>query len=436
MTPQRLLIQADAARPWPLPAGFANCLVTSPPYWGARSYKAKPQRFREIVYTLTLGADHHTPPWTGQLGHEKDWRDYVGHLVQVIRQAERVMRPDGVVWINIGDNHHTSGSRALVPAFLASALAMDGWLVRMENIWYKPSPSPEPRKGWHWTPHMVKVKDAEYDWRDGVRNRQGVLGEEAPHHQGGGHAGMRRATRDKSAKYAPCPGCSKCDGNDGLILKKHSWRHTAAHEYVLMLTRQMGYWSDHAVAKGASVGQSLPDRNPLSVFAVETAKYGGGHFAVFPEDLIAPLIQATCPRLVCPRCGEPYAPVIMPTNTEPENDEAFLKDMAEQEGIDRNMASLYRKHTVSESARLTSYRPTCKCPLFLNPRPGWVIDPFCGSGTSGVVSAKLGLNFVGLDLSTQYLDEEARLNVLGQASRKAYEGLPLLDLLNQKNQEE
>ncbi len=57
-----------------------QCCVTSPPYWGLRDYGH---------------AD--------QLGLEATPEAYVERLVGIMREVRRVLRPDGVLWLNIGD---------------------------------------------------------------------------------------------------------------------------------------------------------------------------------------------------------------------------------------------------------------------------------------------------------------------------------------------
>lgn len=69
-----------------LPAASVQCCVTSPPYWGLRHY----------------GVD-------GQLGLEPTHDAYVAALVAVFREVRRVLRPDGVCWLNLGDSYSGSG---------------------------------------------------------------------------------------------------------------------------------------------------------------------------------------------------------------------------------------------------------------------------------------------------------------------------------------
>ncbi len=160
-----------------LPDQSVQCCVTSPPYFGLRDY----------------GVD-------GQIGLESTPETYVENLVLVFREVKRVLRDDGVLFLNIGDSYAGSGrggyaggsstlqgsaigqdqsriakgsqkraglhetarangcvGRAWVPPpeglkqkdlmgipwLVAFALRADGWYLRSEIIWAKRSPMPE-----------------------------------------------------------------------------------------------------------------------------------------------------------------------------------------------------------------------------------------------------------------------------------------------------
>ena len=132
-----------------------QCVVTSPPYYGLRDY----------------GCD-------GQIGLEDSPEFYVDKLVAVFRGVKRVLRDDGVVWLNLGDsyyNYRPGGTSQVkqtlanndgavventskrnsrfdgikekdligIPWMVAFALRADGWYLRSEIIWHKPNPMPE-----------------------------------------------------------------------------------------------------------------------------------------------------------------------------------------------------------------------------------------------------------------------------------------------------
>ena len=99
------LYHGDAARTVRLlPADSVDCVVTSPPYWGLRDYRVP-----------------------GQYGTESTVDDYVVSLVTVFAAIVRVVRPAGVVWLNLGDtyggswgNYVAPGSRAPTASVRAS----------------------------------------------------------------------------------------------------------------------------------------------------------------------------------------------------------------------------------------------------------------------------------------------------------------------------
>lgn len=235
-----------------LPDGSMHCVVTSPPYFGLRDYGV-----------------------AGQIGLEPSPDEYVAVLVDVFREVRRVLRPDGTVWLNLGDSYTTGTSTAPrssdpkavsavsagirrigtpnglkpkdligIPWRVAFALQADGWWLRQDIIWSKPNPMPE------------SVTD----------------------------------------------------------------RCTKAHEYLFLLSRSERYWFDaaaiqepfaysgdvrmktaYAVETGKSVGSEYKapvnqeGRNKRSVWTVASEPFPSAHFATYPPALIEPCILAGCP---------------------------------------------------------------------------------------------------------------------------------------------
>lgn len=129
-----------------LPDGSVNCCVTSPPYYGLRDYGV-----------------------AGQIGLEQTPDAYVAELVAVFREVKRVLRDDGVLFLNLGDSYAANrgyqveqtkggpkhgpaqavsgrGQRAEdyglkpkdlvgIPWRVAFALQADGWWLRQDIIW-------------------------------------------------------------------------------------------------------------------------------------------------------------------------------------------------------------------------------------------------------------------------------------------------------------
>jgi hypothetical protein len=188
-------------------AESAHCVVTSPPYWGLRDY----------------GVD-------GQLGLESTLEEYIATMVGVFREVRRVSRPDGTLWLNMGDGYAGGGrggnpeDRSRIQASnlgsmvapsaipenlkpkdllgmpwrLALALQADGWWLRCDIIWHKPNPMPEsctdrPTKAHEYLFLLTKAPsyfyDAEAIREDGPTYTRRAGGYKQHHEQGASRFG-------------------------------------------------------------------------------------------------------------------------------------------------------------------------------------------------------------------------------------------------------
>ena len=422
------LYQSDA-RSIPLADQSVHCVVTSPPYFGLRIYADNDDRGSGLEATV---------------------EDYIGNLVDVFREVRRVLRDDGVAWLNLGDSYagsgkgqhadgthasrhgekqHTSqgtlsgglstdydldaGNRLGIPERVVLALQADGWIWRDTIIWAKKSPMPESLAGWRWERCRVKV---------------GALADRT--HETNHQDYSSHLSDTPSNEWADCPGCPKCEDNDGLVLRRGSWRTTQAHEYIFMLTKGMGYYADGEAVKTAAAAVSIErmnygfttnerpgkqdvhvdkmgDRwltnggaNRRSVWNdISPEPYGGPHFATFPSDLPRICIQAsTSERGVCAECGSQWARVVN-HSISGRIDSNIPKDG----GVDMGIWS----GRTGESSNITlGWRPTCNhdAPAI----PATVLDPFSGTGTTCRAAQKLGRRAVGVDISESYLEQAVR----------------------------
>ena len=268
-----------------------HACVTSPPYYNLRDYGV-----------------------AGQIGAEATPEEFVEKLVEVFREVRRVLRPDGTLWVNIGDSYATrSGNQPPtntrnscghtekrtppgykykdligVPWLLAFALRADGWYLRQDIIWNKSNCMPESVQDRCTKSHeyifLLSKSERYYFDPQAIREPAGAKGNARSFRGGGAYTGGR--SFNNSAEVA-----RESHGN---------------------------------------VKNDTGTRNKRDVWTVSTTGFRGAHFAVFPEKLIEPCILAGCP-----------------------------------EG-------------------------------------GTVLDPFTGSGTTGVVAKRLGRNFVGCEIDPDY----------------------------------
>lgn len=331
-----------------LPKQSVHCVVTSPPYWGLRDY----------------GFD-------GQIGLERTPEEYVDRIVDVFREVRRVLRDDGVLFVNLGDTYATGagiarnpGSRHYgkhdslvddsvfptlqpgrlpisvppgnlvgIPWRVAFALQADGWILRSCIVWDKPAPMPESVCGTRWVRCRVKVAAAtnvDHGKNANYIDRRKV-----------GFNERYDNPEENAAKWKDCPGCQKCEANGGYVLRRGSWRPSTSHEFIFMFAKYKRYFCDgdgskeptsgtaHSRGNGinpkcsagglsrqnasfsGAVSELVETRNMRSVWRVSSESYKEAHFACYPTELVRRcLIAATSRGGCCSQCGSQYAPVV------------------------------------------------------------------------------------------------------------------------------
>lgn len=163
-----------------LPESSIDLVVTSPPYWGQRSYNLEHNwgLFNNIAEMRKMSTKSPGYDWYrkkgGVLGLEPYPEWYVQHLVEIIGKLVRSLKSSGSLWINLGDTYFArwssirdggrqgldDGSRQrrktpmggirqekqllLIPSRFAIAMQEVGWILRNDVIWHKPNATPRP----------------------------------------------------------------------------------------------------------------------------------------------------------------------------------------------------------------------------------------------------------------------------------------------------
>ena len=99
------ILRGDA-RALPLPDDSVDLIVTSPPYFGLRSY--------------TDGGEH----YDGQVGAEATPQEFIAALIECTREMVRVLKPSGSIFLNLGDKY--AGSTGGGPPSASSTLRGNG----------------------------------------------------------------------------------------------------------------------------------------------------------------------------------------------------------------------------------------------------------------------------------------------------------------------
>lgn len=437
-----------------LPAGCAHVCVTSPPYFGLRSY---------------LPADHADKSL--ELGSEATPEIYIEQQLAVFHEVRRVLRDDGLLFVNLGDSYdagtstgrkgcltsdvgwHSEGIGNRVttegtktgdllgmPWRFALAMRDDGWWLRDCIIWHKPSPMPSSQNGVRWTRCMVKTGRKAVDWT--VTPKGWDVGKGAHDEVANGNYRQNGEREQTVAVFEPCPGCDKCRAHDGYVLRRGRFRTTTSHEFIFMFAKSKGYFTDAEACKEAVSGNAHPrgdglnpktngaivgvekqnesfsvainglveTRIPRSVWKISPEPYKKAHFATFPSALPKRCIEmATSPRGCCPACGAQYAPVVESERvaTRPGTNHKIKLHPENQHGSQTIIANMDPQRHVSRT-NVLDYWPTCDCKAG-DPVPCVVLDCYGGSGTTAQAAQAIGRDWIICELNEAYVDQE-RIN--------------------------
>lgn len=400
-------------------AGSIDCCVTSPPYWMLRSYLPKGHPLKKL-----------------EIGQEPTPEEFIAKLVAVFQLVRVCLADHGTCWINIGDTYAHAveeSNMALIPQRLAIALQDDGWIVRSYVIWHKPAPMPCSVTGWAWRRCKVKVSSD--------RGSRSVKVKENGNHRAvssfkdeRSDAG-RALSAEGNPEWSDCPGCKKCNPNGGYVLRKGSWRPTSSYEPVLMLAKTGDYFADGEPVKTAAAeatirrdkytrvlddadeqfavkhdhetlclsGANLRDVWKISAEPLGSVKISAtekiDHYAAYPTELVRKcLLASVSQKGYCPSCGKPWVRVIDAPFRGEGNPVAY-KDRPQQGSKMALCGDDWRQRQADEPTKTIGWRASCSCSCELPPRPGRVLDPFAGSGRTGIAAGWLGLDFVGVELN-------------------------------------
>jgi len=357
-----------------LPERSVHVCVTSPPYWGLRSYSTQPQiwggrgdcehSWASFKRPGTTGGTASAKTcikcnaWRGELGSEPTPDLFIENLVLIFREVRRVLRNDGTLWVNFGDSYYSAASnqngiglhgsvnggntemgrrRALarhatlkqkdlcmMPARLALALQTDGWYLRSAITWCKTAPMPEsvtdrPTNATEMIYLLSKQRSYYYDM-DAIRVEQ------------------------------KCEWWNKAVNVDG--------------------TKIVADRKDGGNLQGTG---NTAGRNLWNYWVLPPEQFNGAHFAAFPTEIPRRAILAgTSARGACAKCGASHVRVLKGTAWQP---------------------------SCAHGADVTA----CT-----------VLDPFFGAGTTGLVADQLGRDCIGIELNPDYA-EIARQRIVSDA---------------------
>jgi DNA modification methylase len=425
-------------------AGSVHCCVTSPPYWSQRDYGIEPVVWggdgecrhvwgnKQIQHQRGKVGNNSTldggpqsggegriqvastgqfcqlcGAWLGCLGNEPMPSMYVSHLVEVFREVWRVLRDDGIFWLNLGDSYFgdsptrkksseafsetwdksqtrsRGGSRRSassvdglkpkdlvgIPWRAALALQADGWWLRSAMPWVKKSAMPESVQDRCTTAHeyiFQFTKSARYFY-DNDAIRSPTIPD--PRDALWNHARTGRGFSDHEHDAERGRMQTKTQAEGWVRMSNPAGRNrrtsdTFNESLDIRIKQQRAYLAhlEHIRDNG---GMMLSEDGSPVAMLVNTASFKGSHFATFPTKLVEPLIAcSTSERGACPKCGAQWERVV-------ERQAATSKKCPKTDALHIAQGGNGEKKTgtigMSGGGRIDGYittlgwRPTCEC---------------------------------------------------------------------------
>jgi DNA modification methylase len=389
-----LVVRGDARR-LPLPDGRVDLIVTSPPYFGLRSY--------------TDGGAH----YAGQIGSEATPAEWLEALWACTREWVRVLKPEGSLFVNLGDKYSDRGhgpnrgngtgrgpqaihlpqtrgpqEKSLLGLPWRYAIGcMDrlGLILRADIVWAKPNGLPESV-----TDRVRRAHEQVFHFTRQPRYYAAVDEIREPHQPQSVSRTKYEFTAMQDAQRYSAIGHANTGRKDQAL---------------------------HPLGKLPGSVWEIPSA-PLQV----PARLGVDHFAAFPPALVRPIVLGWSPPGVCTACGRGRHPVA-----------SVAKTWAPRPGL---LTSLTKAHgqdgregaRSSSLATITGYACACgtwegSCTNIAHAgisagvaagaildlttaapptRPAVVLDPFGGTGTTALVASAYGRTGVTVDLSADY----------------------------------
>ncbi len=396
--------------------------------------------------------------WIGAYGLEPTPDMFVAHTVEVFAEVRRVLRDDGTLWLNLGDSYAAGGGKQLgrrdespeclerrfraygtgrvkastggnrasslavthslkpkdligIPWRVALALQADGWWLRSDIIWHKPNPMPEsvsdrPTKAHEYLFLLTKRANYFYD-AEAIREDSAYPDDD--------RCG-RATTEHKRMPTNEIAGIRPGSQSYPTRNKRSVWEVRAGPEPLLEWLCENHREVLMEMLAAANAGQ-LTD-----TWKIATQGFPEAHFATYPEDLIMPCIKAgTSLKGCCPECGKPWERITEKERTfESGSGKAGNTPDGKHKGSEQAESGDYdiRMGPVMQSKTI-GWERGCGCFDDVDgpgraPGPCMVLDPFAGSGTTGVVALRHGCDFIGIELNDEYADM-ARTRINGDA---------------------
>ena len=388
--PINKIVQGDALNVLKtFPSNSIDMVMCSPPYWALRDYGV-----------------------SGQLGLEPTFEEYIKKLCDIFDEIKITLKKTGTCWVNLGDTYFGSGKGAggeiegskqvwtfenktnkickncnkefqgyafqnfcgsscsgvdnipriekgilpnktltMIPFRFAIEMVNRGWIIRNIIIWHKPNAMPSSVRDrftvdFEYLFFFVKSKKYYFE-----------------------------------TQYEP--------HNPKYIYDHNSKKERKGVNYNLSAKDRK------TEGRNRSEFYSNLGRNKRTVWIINTIPFKGEHFASYPEELCVIPIEAGCPEFVCNKCGKARENIIKSLGTG--------MDYSNSSGYERQIPDMTVRHSKLKLTAKKEYLGLTDCNCNAGFSGGIVLDPFIGSGTTGLVALKSNRKFIGIELNPEYI---------------------------------
>lgn len=336
-----------------LPDKSVDMVITSPPYFNLRNYGT-----------------------VGEIGSEAECDDYINNLIVVFTEVYRVLKDEGSCWINL-DDVYSKQSLMCIPDRFKIKMVENGWVCRNEIIWQKPNAMPSSAKNrfnndyeklFFFTKRNKYFFETQYEpFKSAIPKKKREIERQSKYQSAEQEASVRQ-------------GMNKTRGEKLVMLRKNLPSQETFVEFLRSRT------TIDTICENSELSKSKIEhwfRRDKTGFAYPSA-----------EDWNAI-------KWLVDDFSEAFREIDNQLNDITVETDDILKN-ADKGRIKRAVWSINTKpfkgcHYAPYPEQLIE-TPIKAC----SPVNGIVLDPFMGSGTTAVVSKKLGRNYIGFELSKEF----------------------------------